>query len=591
MSRASTTTPPRRACRSPRPTRATWPPARVWLGIFVQNRGVRSLCSTLWLVAALLMVGAACPGPPSRAPTGLRVGAVAGPNLRVTDDGTGTYVRADGGSDRTTGRCGASRFPQNEPSVAVDPRRSNIMVVGANDVCAVLGGGSPWVGVYRSLDAGRTWVSSLVPGYVGDTSPAGLGSPVRSACSAASDPSVAFDQAGRLYFGFICFNSGGEESGAAVVATYDQDGARYVASALAAGGSTGGSGALEDKVNLTVDPSRGTVYVAWAEFGGGSEGDAVMVSRSIDHGARFSSPVRATPNPGQFAELSVGPDGTLYLAYRAFSESAPDQSGAIELVRSTDGGRSFGPPITVASINPFESTTFSGSADRRSCGDGRATCPTGYTYPRFTSSPAVVADNTGVHVVWNERLPFGQSKVFFRNSPDGSRWPRRPATIDHVTTGHQFMPAIASSGGAITVAFYDSRVDPAFSAIRPPGNTATGTNPGPSLDVYAAQSADGGMTWSETRVTSVSSNPNLELAGLREPFIGDYIYVSAVSRMAFVVWTDSRDVVPGRDPRERGAKDDHDGLDVDLSSCARVGRACLSRGGLDQNVYGAALRF
>ena len=86
------------------------------------------------------------------------------------------------------------------------------------------------------------------------------------------------------------------------------------------------------------------------------------------------------------------------------------------------------------------------------------------------------------------------------------------------------------------------------------------------------------------------SDPNLELVGLREPFIGDYIYVSAVSRTAFVVWTDSRDIVTGRDPLERGAREDQDGFDVDLSSCPRLGRACLSRGGLDQNVYGAALR-
>src|SRR5206468_4477742 len=123
------------------------------------------------------ILGAACPGPPARAPAGVRVRAVVGPNRRVTDDATGIYARSDGGTDRTTERCSASRFPQNEPSVAVDPRRPNVVVVGANDVCAALVGGSPWVGIYRSLDGGRTWVNSLVPGYAGDTSQAGLGSP------------------------------------------------------------------------------------------------------------------------------------------------------------------------------------------------------------------------------------------------------------------------------------------------------------------------------------------------------------------------------------------------------------------------------
>ena len=54
---------------------------------------------------------------------------------------------------------------------------------------------------------------------------------------------------------------------------------------------------------------------------------------------------------------------------------------------------------------------------------------------------------------------------------------------------------------------------------------------------------------------------------MRSPFFGDYNYVSAVGSAVRAVWSDSRDLVPGSDPRETGADDDADGDDgVPLST-------------------------
>jgi hypothetical protein len=69
------------------------------------------------------------------------------------------------------------------------------------------------------------------------------------------------------------------------------------------------------------------------------------------------------------------------------------------------------------------------------------------------------------------------------------------------------------------------------------------------------------------------------------------------------VWTDSRDLVPGSDPRETGADDDADDFDVFQPDCVYVPNdihapsftsptiadPCLDEGGLDQNVYGARM--
>jgi hypothetical protein len=231
----------------------------------------------------------------------------------------------------------------------------------------------------------------------------------------------------------------------------------------------------------------------------------------------------------------------------------------IWLAKSTNDGAFFSAPVEVATFTPFDSNQFSGNGSEN-CGDGPFACPSGFTFERFASLSAVAADATGVHVVWNAERPGGQAKIFVRNSPDGVTWPTSASTLDSVPAGDQCFPDIASSNGVITVVFYDSRNDPAYSPQLPPGDTASGMNSGGAVDTFAAQSADGGLTWSESRITTVSSNFNRETHGsARLPFWGDYIYMSSVRGTTNMAWTDSRNLVPG-DP-------------------------CLSKGGLDQNIY------
>src|SRR5213078_2764143 len=228
---------------------------------------------------------------------------------------------------------------------------------------------------------------------------------------------------------------------------------------------------------------------------------------STDHGLTFSAPIRVTPvvlGTASFADLAVGPDGAVYLTFLDYpSPSNPNTD--VWLVKSTDGGLSFRAPALVASIDQFDSSQYSGTF-ASDCGDGPFACPTGFTFSRFFSSSAVAADATGVHVVWATRTaPGGQSKIFVRNSPDGVSWPTPAATIDSVAAGHQWFPDIASSGGTISVVFYDSRADPAYAPGNPPGNTAGGANSGNVVQAYVAQSTNGGVSWSESQVSSAGS--------------------------------------------------------------------------------------
>ena len=552
-----------------------------------------------WLLVAVAVAITASFAGPAHAISG---------NARVTNDATpGGYLRYDGTSDASTTACSAGRRMQNEPTVAVNPHNTEVFTAGANDYCASMTNPDVWVGYYRSSDGGSTWQDSLVPGYPADRSAAGVASPVHATCSGAGDPSQAFDRDGRLFYAFICFNRTKPVNGGVFVARYTDDGGRYDRTVLLKRGTPSGqflAGLFQDKINLTVDQTAGAfsgnVYVAWSQYDAFAPNNAVLFARSTDHGLTFSRPIRVTPvalGTGSFVDLAVGPDGAVYVAFLTYPSSSNPHSD-VWLLKSTDGGLSFGPAAHVATITPFDSTEFSGNgAD--SCGDGPFACPSGLTFSRFTTAPAVAADGTGLHVVWNGELASGQSKVFVRNSPDGVSWPAPAATLDAAPVGHQWTPDIASDAGVIRVVFYDSRRDPAYSPNLPPGNTAAGTNSGDVVDALVAASTTGGTTWTETTVSTAGSNFNWETGGSRRlGFWGDYIYISAVGGVVAAAWTDSRDLVSGTDPRETGADDDQDGFDVyqpctyvpnDINapsySSPAISDPCLSQGGLDQNIY------
>jgi hypothetical protein len=533
-----------------------------------------------------------------------------GGNVRVTQDFTeGSYVRYDGASDATMDGCSTGRRSQNEPSVAVDPAKPKVVVAGSNDYCAAIVNGDVWTGYYRSTDGGSSWANSLVPGYPADESAAGLASPTHGKCAAAGDPTQAFDRQGRLFYAFICFNRVGPINGSVYAARYLNHGATYDRTVLIKSGTPSGlflTGLFQDKINLTVDqttgPTSGNVYVAWSQYNGFAPSNAVLFSRSTDHGLSFSRAVRVTPvshGTASFADLAVGPDGAVYLTFLTYPSSS-QSTWDIWLSKSTNAGVSFGAPSHVATIQSFDSNQFSGSG-AYDCGDGPFACPSGFTFSRFFSSSAVAADAKGVHVVYSAETAAGQAKIFFRNSPDGVNWPSPAATLDSVLVGHQWFPDIGSADGVITAVFYDSRADSAYSPDRPPGNTADGRNSGDVVHTFIARSTDGGTRWTETQVSTAGSNFGWMTHGSRRVgFWGDYIYVSAVPGAVNIAWTDSRDLVPGEDPRE-GADDE--GFDVyqpctyvpnDVNAASysspTIDDPCLSQGGLDENIYGARIR-
>jgi hypothetical protein len=574
------------------------------------------------VVACLAALATTLSIQPAAAARGQEHDARRGEDFRVSPDNRpGSYRRLDGTSDAVHDACSVRRRQQVEPSVAVNPRDPRVIAAGAMDACIAIRNPGPVtqaqhaLAYYRSADGGQTWRASLFPGYgVEDTGPAS-----DLACAMQADPSMAFDRHGRLFYAALCpvFVGFGTADFQIAVATFDQHGSRFVRAVRADPTPPPDQESVRstDKVNLAVDITRsrhaGNVYVSYLECAGpatmgpcANEDESVIhVVRSTDHSRTFSEPAVVAPPEGRFAsfsDLAVGPDGTVYVTFRT---SPTNGQRPIWLARSSDGGITFSEPQLVARFATFDFEQFSGGGGDAggNCGDGLFACASGFNLPAFRSFAQVTADRTGVHVVWNQELPSGQSKLFVRTSSDGLTWTSSPVQIDDVPRGHQWWPDIVSVDGVITAVFLDSRRDPAYSPDRPPGNTADGTNPGPSVDTYVATSRDGGQSWKERRLSQWPSVPNYETYHeARVPWYGDYIYLSGVPGAGVVAaWADSRDVVPGDDTRPDS---EENGFDV-FAPCAwepntvfgspfgyqspPYSDSCLDQGGLDLNIYGA----
>ncbi|MEP6639135.1 MAG: sialidase family protein [Chloroflexota bacterium] len=597
-------------------------------------------------------------------------GTLAAGNVRLTNDVGGGYISAYTMAtgipytDNTLDECGVARGRQNEPAVEMDPRNANVLIGSSNDYCGVYqppGSATPspvgpiWLGYYRSENGGSSFQSSLVPGYPDDKSPYAALAHIRTASS--GDPVIAWDAHGRVYMGSESSDdpAGTKKTfGDVWVGVYDNpngpngatvnDGKRFVRSEIVKRGSSAPNllGVFNDKTAIEADRTGGRcdgyVYFSWSRFTGNGTNN-IYISRSIDHGATWSTAKSLTPvaQDVQFPDISVTANGHVYVTFRQF-ERRNGQVNAVDIVKSTDCGATFGAAKVLQGFTPYDASDVAdpqptpagnpadapfgeaaASGNARDCGDFAAHCQSGYTFFRRDTQVRSTADQTDigneyVYIVYDPSKPgtqvptlttYGsighgtgsQSGIYFLRYNGATGQKTAPAAlIDPQGVGHQLFPDISAGGGGVLhTLWWDSRNDPTYSRTRPIGNDAAG-NTFASLDVFGAMSTNGGSTWTSSTapLTTVRSNPNYEQFGGRTvPFAGDYLWVTSHGTTAFGVWTDWRDTVQGPDPREGTANEDEDNGSADVLQCRTFtaaggwsGDTCPHLGGIDQNIYG-----
>jgi hypothetical protein len=508
-------------------------------------------------------------------PSALGGHAVGGTDVKVTNDNN----NVDGGTPNPG--FDAQNRQSNETTVSISPANPSIVAAGGNDYRMVTVTADVWFGVYVSSNAGATWFNTMVPGFPSDTSPAGLASPLLG-LDASGDPVVRFDRDGNLYVAAIAFNRNFDQPDRPVdtlvyVARYDYTpgtpgGTSTPSSAanppnftyagttvvdrgavgFAVPGAAGFVGTFTDKEWMEIDtnapassPCAGNVYVAHTNFHA-SGGAPIVFSSSSDGGATFTGPKTiSTGGPSgtpsnQGVDIAVGPTGTIYVAYAAFERSTGLSS--INLVKSTDCGRKWTPPVVVGAFNAPQAP-------------GVAFRTPGFAF--------VAADDTNPNVVYVAYQSLvGDYDVYVQRSTSaGATWGAPVQANEDLGSRHQIFPTIDVSNGDLHIAWYD------FRHSVTPANEA--------LDVYYASSNTTGVPYPafshNVRVTDVSHNGNcLMFGGGTAAFHGDYNELDArwtgANHVVHVAWADNRDVSP-----------------CDLDPAA--GPASNNTGNRNQNIY------
>lgn len=389
-----------------------------------------------------------------------------------------TNIRIDSNSAGGYGPC--------EPSIAIDPSNPDRLVASA-----VLDR------AYRSNDGGRTWSKQQISSSYG----------------VWGDPVVIADYRGNFYYFHLSFPSG--------VGGWDSDKLdRMVCQKSSDGGLSWSDGSFtghfppkdQDKEWGVVDPRNNHLYLTWTQFDAyGSEDpdhrSNILFSKSTDDGLTWSTALAINEFSGncldddrttEGAVPAVGPQGEVYVAW-AWDDK-------IYFDRSTDGGVNWLEQDLVVADQP-------GGWDQNIPGIGRA-----------NGMPVTICDLSQgphrgrVYVNWSHQGATEEdTDIFMAYSDDGGdSWSPPIKVNDDKGNTHQFFPwaAIDQTTGYIYVVFYDRRNF---------GDQST--------EVFLATSRDGGLTFSNEKISNKAFQPNPEI------FFGDYNHISAHDGRIRPIWT------------------------------------------------------
>lgn len=465
--------------------------------------------------------------------------------------------------------------PQNETAIAVDPNNPNRVVASANDyvsrtwTCAV--GGTPcsalgdgYSGTYVSNDGGATWCCNATdPSHLGTLIP-GVERLTGGQYDAGGDPALAFDSRGNVYYSGLGFNRASAPNTVTV-----NKGTFGAGGALTWGpptfiDQTTSPAVFNDKEWIAADhyatsSFRDRVYVTWTRFifnahTGAYVQSPISLVYSTDGGQTFSAPQLISGNVlyDQGSRPVVGPDGSVYVFFEGSTRLATLSSTYV--VKSTDGGVTFGQPVAISTLHDINSPTN--------------------TVFRVNSFPAADVNpvNGDLYAAWSTEASDGHAQAVYSKSTDGGATWTAPVLIfpgvdsaDRTAVGYPqtqpdgsvlsapsplksdtFWPGVAvSQSGRVYMSAYAADVvspwQTCASAPPPPVGrincvTLGSYTDNARLDYYVSD-----LT---TRVSNkVTTQPINTRYGFGGGFIGDYTDIAVGSDNTFhALWTDTNNV-------------------------------------------------
>jgi hypothetical protein len=369
----------------------------------------------------------------------------------------------------------------NEISICIDEKNPHRLLAGANIYS-----------IYLSEDGGLSWSEKK------QVSPYGVW----------GDPVVIQDTTGSFYHFHLSKVPDGNWIDRMVCQRSDDGGKSFNDGSFF--GLNGGK--AQDKPWAVVNPNNNEIYVTWTQFDEYDSKDPedrsnILFSKSNDKGETWSDPIQVNSVAGdclddddtvEGAVPAVGPDGQIYVAW-----SGPN---GLVFNRSSDGGET------------WEDQEVS-IADH--VGGWNINIPGIY---RVNGMPVTKCDlskgpNQGtIYVNWaDQRNGINNTDIFLSKSNDqGLTWSEPIRVNQDSSENHQFFTwmDIDQTNGNLWFVYHDRR-----------NHNDTGT------DVYAAVSQDGGITFTEVKISESPFYPNPKV------FFGDYNNIAAHGNVVRPVWT------------------------------------------------------
>ena len=399
------------------------------------------------------------------------------------------------GEQRISGAQSASR---GETAIRVNRWQPRQIVAASKNLPpgALPGFSGEQMAIFYSSDGGASWGQSYLPWAATDIF--------------MGDPAVDWTSDGTAWATVIGVDV--SQANLAVRAYRSRDGG----ASWTLDGTPSGLQGFNDKDMMWVDhgaasPFQDNVYVIW-DIGG-----QVMVARRNGPHGSWQAPIAVGSGVGTDVKTNQSGDVFAFLP-------------ALEVVKSTDGGASFGAPVRVATT--FTSFQFGVPAnDRRKvlvypAGGAYRTAVRNDVYVAWADLSGEPGCATGSDAPGSNAASPCKSRIFFSRSTDGgSTWSARVKINDPATLNDQFAPwlVVDDATGRISVSYYDTAGDP--------GRT--------SVNVYYQSSTDGGQTWTAPfKVTTAATDE--AAAGASWFQFGDYSGMDGYAGTFFPAWTDRR---------------------------------------------------
>ncbi len=429
--------------------------------------------------------------------------------------------------------------PQSEVFVAVSTQNPSILAAASNEIFR-----DP-MRTYFSTNGGASWTGADLP----------LVDEEGTVWSFSSDPGVAIDTRGTIFFSQLLIMVQSNITGDAMIVNRTTDGGRTfsLGTILKKDLSSGQNGPFpfgrfEDKPFIACDtnlssPFRDNVYVAWDTVEGFN--GKVNLARSTDHGVTFSVQRIDDPNSGSGtneigADPAVGPKGEVYVAWLDVLNSR------LQIDRSFDGGVTFGPDSTISPMIIRFDTGIPSIKVRRAL-----------VYPSIDVDRSGGPHRGRLYCAWTDQAdqtrPFidgAETDIFFAFSDDaGLHWSTPIRIADDTVHADQFYQwlSVDPVDGSVNISWYDTRNDPARRRT----------------DFFFARSTDGGLTFSpNVRVTTQPTDEScpacedlIAQTGFTSSTIrfcrrncdseifnqyGDYTGIASFAGISHPVWTDRR---------------------------------------------------